>query len=156
MESVTTITLKDFHPEIDGEYPLNWEFQKRHWRIIKRMADVTPPELIRELKRANIDLAVALAAVALEQAGKPYLEDILWKDEGVIDIKETGGTDARPPDQSPPEEKPSESRLSSGPSTPATGELSPETTTQNGSGDPGSDTGADSVPATSPISLPLS
>jgi hypothetical protein len=149
MATTTKITLKDFHPEIDGEYELDWEFTKRHWRTIKKMADVTPPELVRELNRSNVDLAVALAAVALEQAGKPYIAEMLWADDGQIKITEEKDPDAGPPEPSQSDERPSESRPPSGETTPSTGEPSPETKSRNGSGDPGLESSSASDPVTS-------
>jgi hypothetical protein len=150
MATTTKIALSNFHAEIDGEYELDWEFTKRHWRTIKKMADVTPPELVRELNRSNVDLAVALAAVALEQAGKPYIAEMLWADEGQIKITEEKDPDASPPDLESSSAPTSTDELSgSDTAEKSTGELSLETTNQNGSGDPGSDTSSDSAPVTS-------
>jgi hypothetical protein len=155
MATTTWITLASFHEEIDGKYELDWSFTKRHWRTIKKMADVTPPELIREIQRSNVDLVVALAAVALEQAGKPVIPEMLWKDDGEIKLSEETDADARPPDHENLS-APTSTVEPSGSNTAETGEPTPETTSQNGSGDLGSETGSDSDPATSGTSLPSS
>lgn len=145
------VKLSNFHADIDGEYELDWEFTKSDWRVIKKMADVTPLEIVRELKRGNVDLVVALAAVALKQAEKPYIDEILWKDDGEIALKEEEDPDAVPPAlESLPE--PTSAVATSGSSTDDTSARSQETTNQNGSGNPGSDTTADSDQETSPTS----
>jgi hypothetical protein len=153
--TTTKVTLENFHPDIDGSYTLDWSFKKRDWRTIKKIADVTPPELMPELMRDNVAVAVALAALALQQAGKPYLEEILWDDDGKITFAEEKDPDASPPDPESPA-KPDASRQPSGESTNETGVASQETTTPNGSGHQSSDTGSTSAPGTLVISPPSS
>ncbi len=140
--------IKDVHPDLDGEYPLEWEFKKREWRTIKKIADVTPLELVRELKRGNMELNIALVAVALEQARKPYIEEMLWADEGTLQLVEEKDADASPPEQPQSGGRPSELNKPSGATTSGTSEPSQATTTGNGSGTPDSVTPAISGPAT--------
>lgn len=90
------IALKDMHPALDGEYPLDPEtFTTRDVHDINRLAQVLPVDFEEQFEKRNVALMLALAVIALRHAGVPVgkaAEDVLW-DAGVGQIKLIGEED---------------------------------------------------------------
>lgn len=122
-------------PGLDGEYPLDWDFKNKHWRTIEKMADVGVLELQPALKAGRTSVLVALIAVALDQADKPFVEDALWEaGPGALSIEEVKDPDASPPVKAPPE--PSDEKEASGGNGNRTGDDSQATLTPTVTGTP--------------------
>jgi|SRR5215831_5332690 len=140
-------------PGLDGEYELSTNFTNRDFRTIKQMAGLRPMELEEAFQKRDIDLIVALAAIALRRAGKLFDENQLW-DAELGSIRLIGDEEEK--DASPPQTGNDENDNTSGEISDGTGEHSPPMSSQNGSGVLPSVTGAASDPTTLPISLPNS
>jgi hypothetical protein len=130
-------------PGLDGEYEIALEkYKHRHWRTLNRMADTTPTELAGKLIRGDTTVVLALAAIELERAGKPFIEEMLWdsggEDGGEIRLIEE--PDASPPSVTPSgsgeSENEDEKKQPSGEPTSNGLDLSPEPSTQQISGAP--------------------
>lgn len=66
---------------LDGEYELEMRFTHRDYRTIKQLAGVRANEVIDALNAGDMDIIVALAAIALRRAGQQYQDDALWDSE---------------------------------------------------------------------------
>jgi len=122
-------------PTLDGEYPLDWNFKNKHWRTIEKMANVGVRELQPALQAGRTSVLVSLVAVALDQAGKPYVEEMLWEaGPEALMIEEVKDADAGPPVSPPPE--PNEEKTASGGNGNGTGDHSPAPSTPSVTGTP--------------------
>src|SRR5262245_20994145 len=133
-------------PGLDGEYDLSTDFINRDFRTIKQMAGLRPTELEEAFQKRDTDLVVALAAIALRRAGKLLAEDQLW-DSQLGSIRLIG--DEEEEEAGPPLSGSADATPTSGEISSATGAVSPEMSSANGSGALHSVTGSTSAPQTS-------
>ena len=84
----------------DGEYEFDAStLTNRELHTIKRLTGVRAGELEDAMRAADTDLLIAFAAIAINRAGKPVIEDVLW-DAPIGLIRYVGEeSDARPPDE---------------------------------------------------------
>jgi len=97
---VPILTIRNLY-NLDGEYPLDLVFTHRDFRDIKKIAGVRANEVMEALNAGDMDIIVALAAIALRRAGKPFDVEQLWDAEaGGIELDFTdqeAEADASPP-----------------------------------------------------------
>ena len=133
-----------------GEYELDTTyFTNRELHIIKKESGVRAGELGAALEAGDNDLIVALALIALQRNGKMTSSsaESLWDLPAgriILDASDEDEVDA-----SPPENGNSAETVPSGSDSLRSGVASPETSHPSSSGNPGSDTGLESAPATS-------
>ena len=135
------VTIKDLY-NLDGEYPLDLVFTHRDFRDIKRIAGVRANEVEDALNAGDVDIIVALAAIALRRAGKPFDVEQLWDaPTGNIRLdltEEEQQTDSPPPVTRPVEDEPARNGSSSPSGTPTSEPtvLSLQSVSQSPSGTP--------------------
>lgn len=130
----------------DGDHPIDLEtFTNRELHLIKEMSGVRANELDEAFRAGDNDLIVAFCAIALKRAGFQVANDTLW-DAPIGAIQFVVEDDASPPDEKNSEEE-TERPGASGEPSGADGESPAKDPSP--SGDRSSDTGSDSVPATS-------
>ncbi len=122
------VTIKNLY-NLDGEYPLDLVFTHRDFRDIKRIAGVRANEVMESINAGDLDVIVALCAIALRRAQKPFDIEQLWDAEaGNITLDLTSEEDE---EEAPlvPESEPgrSDDRNSSGSTTNGLTEPFPET-----------------------------
>lgn len=127
-------------PGLDGSYPLDLNFTHRDFHDIKRISGIRANEVQDALVARDVDLIVAMAAIALRRAGRFYDLDQLWDSEvgGITldasdDEEEVDESGPPPPDESP---RPEPESSPSGPSTSASSDASPATSSPALSGTP--------------------
>lgn len=141
------IVIEGLGAHYDGEHKFDITyFTMGELHTVKRIAGVRPAELVEAIGEADAGVVVALATVALQRNGVHVVERQLWDAHaGSIrleldnDDEPAEEVDARPPDVSP---------TSSG--TDSSTSSAPEANDPSPTGTPASDTGATSLPATSP------
>jgi hypothetical protein len=88
---------------LDGEYPLDLTFTHRDFRDIKKIAGVRANEVMDALNAGDMDIIVALAAIALRRSGKTFDVEQLWDAEAghitldLTDEEAEANADASPP-----------------------------------------------------------
>lgn len=134
-------TLEGLGSKWDGEYEfMDLRFTNRELHTIKKIANVRGGEIDDALRGGDQDLAVAFAYIALERAGRPVPEKVLWDaDSGFMSIVEDEDEEETKADPlaSTPDE-PSEPSGLSGTTSEPSSDSNPSLL--SGSGDPGSDT----------------
>jgi hypothetical protein len=138
------VVMEGVNSQLDGEYPMVFDFTNRDLRTIKQMSGVRALEIEDALQAGDNDVLVAMTAIALHRAGKQFVDDVLWDaPAGSLRLVETVEEDARPPDQLKPGSSDGSNTLSGEPSN-TNGDLSQETSNPNSSGHQSSDTGSTS------------
>lgn len=88
---------------VDGVYPLDMTFTHRDFRTIKQVANVRANEVQDALEQGDMDVIVAMAAIALRRAGMKFDVEALWDTEaGNIELFDDD------PEEIPPTERPSD------------------------------------------------
>ena len=133
------VTIKNLY-NLDGEYPLDLVFTHRDFRDIKRIAGVRANEVMDAINAGDLDVIVALCAIALRRAQKVFDIEQLWDAEAgniTLDLTEAEEeADASPPSPSASEPEQDGGRSSSGETTNGSTEASQEMLTQLPSGTP--------------------
>jgi hypothetical protein len=107
MPNVTIANLYN----LDGEYPLDLTFTHRDFRDIKKIAGVRANEVMDALNAGDMDIIVALAAIALRRSGKTFDVEQLWDAEAgniTLDLTDQEVEDASPPPTSNDEDEPAQ------------------------------------------------
>jgi hypothetical protein len=95
---VPKVTIDSLY-NLDGEYDIDLVFTHRDFRDIKKIAGVRANEVMDALNAGDMDIIVALAAIALRRSGKPFDVEQLWDAEAghiVLDFSDQE-VDAGPP-----------------------------------------------------------
>lgn len=67
-------------PAYNGTYPLDFDhLTNRDYQIIKRIADVTQPEMVDAFQRGDTNLGVAWVVCALRRRHGTVIEELLWE-----------------------------------------------------------------------------
>lgn len=66
---------------LDGEYDLELVFTHRDFHTIKQIAGVRANEVMDSINAGDMDVLVALAAIALRRANKQFVVNQLWDTE---------------------------------------------------------------------------
>lgn len=86
---------------LDGEYELELVFTHRDFRDIKKIAGVRANEVMDALNAGDMDIIVALAAIALRRSDKQFDVEQLWDAEAgsiTLDLTDQEAeADASPP-----------------------------------------------------------
>lgn len=116
---------------VDGEWELDDELDYGAFRTIKQVAGLRASEVNDALEAGDADLVVAFAMIALEQNGRTYQANELWRAKiGSITLVGDRVTPTRPPNGG--ELEPNEP--TSGTAGNGSGVVSPETDQPNDSG----------------------
>lgn len=93
-------------PPLDGEYPLDMDhLTNRDMHTIKQVAGVAGLDLQAAFEKGDLDIYVALSAIALRRAGKTFHVDQLWDAELgqiTVDFTQDEVADVDPPVLTPP------------------------------------------------------
>lgn len=87
---------------LDGEYELDLVFTHRDFRDIKKIAGVRANEVMDAVNAGDMDIIVAIAAIALRRAGKQFDVEQLWDAEAgriTLDFSDQE-VEANPPTES--------------------------------------------------------
>jgi hypothetical protein len=125
---VPNVTIKNLY-NLDGEYPLDLVFTHRDFRDIKRIAGVRANEVMESINAGDLDVIVALCAIALRRAQKTFDIEQLWDAEAgniTLDLTEDEG-EQEPPLVPESEPERNEDKSSSGSTTNGSTEPSQET-----------------------------
>ncbi len=116
------VTIKQLY-NLDGEYPLDLVFTHRDFRDIKRIAGVRANEVMDAINAGDMDVVVALAAIALRRSGKPFDVEQLWDAEAgniLLDLTDEEVADnASPPPEQTPQSSSGDVPVSNGNSSPS-------------------------------------
>ncbi len=74
------VTIENLY-NLDGDYEIDMTFTHRDFRDIKRIAGVRANEVMDALNAGDMDIIVALAAIALRRSGKQFDVEQLWDAE---------------------------------------------------------------------------
>jgi hypothetical protein len=134
---VPNVTIKNLY-NLDGEYPLDLVFTHRDFRDIKRIAGVRANEVMESINAGDLDVIVALCAIALRRAQKQFDIEQLWDAEaGNITLDLTGDEEeAEAPLVPENEPESAEDRNSSGSTTNGLTDVSQEIVSPHPSGIP--------------------
>lgn len=87
----------------DGEYEIDFEFNNAELHTIKRVAGIRAGEFNEALEKGDNDLNVAIAIIALQQAGKPVEEERIWQAKpGFLSIEDDVEADPTEPQAQKP------------------------------------------------------
>ncbi len=128
---------------LDGEYPLDLNFTHRDFREIKQISGMRANEVQGALEAGDLDVVVAIAAIAMRKNNKRYELDDLWDTgAGAISLEMDEEEEEVPLTMPPPSSKNDggesndSSRTPSGLSSSTSTGPSPETSPQPDSGTP--------------------